>query len=191
MNRISTLRILSNHDCASRDAGFACSPRQICPPAAGLSSTTATRAPFCAARKAAAIPAGPAPTTSTSQTSAIGPHVHPFAANCLTTATVLLLVNRHTTLETNPHTTQWPTWLTTRGATKCIYACFQNCRRNHTARGHRHGNAADHDSHRIRHALAPVSHARAGKAPLGSPFFGSLSVRREVSQCREIGRATV
>src|SRR6185369_4687194 len=67
---ISIPRILSNHTCASGGP-----PRQICPPAAGLSSTTTTFAPLCAARHAAAIPAGPAPTTSTSQLSTI-PLVH-------------------------------------------------------------------------------------------------------------------
>jgi hypothetical protein len=41
--------------------------RQICPPAEGLSSITATEAKDLRAAMAAAIPAGPAPTMTTSK----------------------------------------------------------------------------------------------------------------------------
>ena len=53
---------------AALPAAFGC-PRQIWPPGAGCSSTTATRAPAPHAAHAAAIPAGPAPTTATSASS--------------------------------------------------------------------------------------------------------------------------
>src|SRR5678815_2464164 len=78
---------------------------QIWPPAAGSSSTTHTRKPFCAARHPAAMPAGPAPTTSSSCGLPIGSHVHPVSTNRLTTTTMLLAVDRHAALKTDPHAT--------------------------------------------------------------------------------------
>src|SRR4029077_11663105 len=54
------------HSDACAEGACSAPPRQICPPANGLSSTTPTRAPDSAAAHAAAIPAGPPPTTSTS-----------------------------------------------------------------------------------------------------------------------------
>src|SRR5690606_29105771 len=51
--------------------------RKICPPTCGCSSTTMTRSPWRLASCAAARPAGPAPTTARSHTSAVigAPHV--------------------------------------------------------------------------------------------------------------------
>src|SRR6058998_2236368 len=64
-----SLRVLSNQAAASESPGLACSPRQIWPPSAGLSSTMATWRPLRAAHVAAAMPAGPPPTTRTSKIS--------------------------------------------------------------------------------------------------------------------------
>ena len=55
--------------------------RQICPPALGDASSTSTRRPAFAARTAAAIPAGPAPTTTISAASRL--HRRRTARSCL------------------------------------------------------------------------------------------------------------
>src|SRR5207245_249753 len=73
-------------DASESDLG--CSPRQICPPNVKLSSTTPTRAPYSEAETAAAIPAGPPPTTSTSKCFRrldISSYFHPGLAHDLAT----------------------------------------------------------------------------------------------------------
>ena len=65
--RLSSHKVLATFAERNRSIHFAASvrcfvcppPRQICPPKAKLSSTTPTRAPYSAARTAAAMPAGP------------------------------------------------------------------------------------------------------------------------------------
>src|SRR5215213_5461998 len=85
------------------------SPRQICPPGAGLSSTIATRLPDSAARRAAARPAGPAPTTTTSKLAAgslIGADLHARPAGQLTTSYVRATIDRHAAFEADAHAAQ-------------------------------------------------------------------------------------
>src|SRR6185437_1296872 len=97
---------------AARSDGFASSPRQICPPSAGLSSTRRTLAPHSAALTAAAMPAGPPPITTMSQLCLfIDVDLHSLPAQHLAALHVMHAVHRDSTLEANSHTAQWTTWL--------------------------------------------------------------------------------
>ena len=90
----------------SRGPGRSC---QICPPSQGVSSTNAVRRPFSAAAQAAARPAGPAPTTTTSKRSRvsfIGPHLHRFLAHGLAAPAMCLAVDGHPALHANSHPAQ-------------------------------------------------------------------------------------
>ena len=121
MNSSFDARIFSNQADATDEAGCSCCCRHICPPGLELSSTTVTDELSSAARQAAAIPAGPAPTTSTSHlcvNSGIGLNDHPIPANSLTAATVRRAVDGHATLKTNPHPTEWTTRLPADGPAK-------------------------------------------------------------------------
>src|SRR6266496_4304882 len=100
--------------CSQADAfesDLACSPRQICPPSAKLSSTTPTRAPHSEAEIAAAIPAGPPPTTRTSNCFCrldICSYFHPRLANDLATAAMSYSINLSTAFKADSHSTQRP-----------------------------------------------------------------------------------
>src|SRR5690348_16861842 len=98
-------RTRSRQLAASLLAGFASAPRQICPPSPGLSSTSNTRAPALAADAAAAIPAGPAPTTTIglSAASLIRTDLHLRFAYSLARAHVRNSIDRGAALEANPH----------------------------------------------------------------------------------------
>src|SRR5258708_4886816 len=90
---------------------FADSPRQICPPRAGLSSTMPTRNPHLAADTAAAIPAGPPPVTSTSKcfftTLFTRNYFHSRGAQNLTASTMMSVVDDDSAFITNSHAAQW------------------------------------------------------------------------------------
>src|SRR5579884_2394284 len=107
--KTSTVELLSLllHSCASRTDGFASSPRQICPPSPELSSMRSTLTPLSAALVAAAMPAGPPPTTTMSQLCLfIGADLHSRFAQPLTTLYMRNTIHGDATLETNPHTAQ-------------------------------------------------------------------------------------
>src|SRR6185295_18570299 len=108
MKSILEFRIRSNHEAAAGDDVFLLSPRQICPPGSGLSSTTVRRPPLAETRQAAAKPAGPAPTTNTSVFTAllVSSYIHPVLTNRLTTTNLFFKVDRHATFETDSHSTQ-------------------------------------------------------------------------------------
>src|SRR5690349_15149254 len=160
MKRIWEDAIRSNHTCTSVELGFVCSPRQICPPALGLSSTTATFKPSLAARHAAASPAGPAPAIKTSQPifvsltrdpSCIRAHVHAVLAERLTTAHVRHAVDRHATLEADPHATQWAAWLASHRASKRRRAGCEYCRCHHASGWHTHYHIIDSQCDELTH----------------------------------------
>src|SRR5579883_2485326 len=82
-------------------------PRQICPPNSGLSSMIAVEIPDSAADTAAAKPAGPAPTTTSSnsrvtrlRTSA---HLHAGTAKDLTTFAMGNTINRQPAFKADAH----------------------------------------------------------------------------------------
>src|SRR6185295_14964288 len=91
-------------------------------------------------------------------------HVHPVSASRLATATMLLAVDRDATLETDPHTTQWPTRLACHRTSKCKHTCFQNRRRHHASSRHLDCNAVNDKRDHLRHAPAPAPSAPADKA---------------------------
>src|SRR5216110_970605 len=72
-------------------------------------------APPSAAESAADIPAGPPPTTSTSNRLVIslfiGPDIHARHAKNLTASLMRRSVDLNSAFITNPHSAQWPTWL--------------------------------------------------------------------------------
>src|SRR5579884_3152171 len=106
--KTSTVELLSLllHSCASRTDGFASSPRQICPPSPELSSMRSTLTPLSAALVAAAMPAGPPPTTTMSQLCLfIGADLHSRFAQRLTALYMRNAVHSDATLETDSHTT--------------------------------------------------------------------------------------
>src|SRR4051794_20621991 len=112
----------------SEEVGFA--PRQIWPPGAGLSSTTATRLPCSAAAHAAARPAGPAPTTSTSKRGSagasapgIGRDLHAVADDGLARPAVGDAVDRHAALEADAHAAQRAPGLAGHGSAEGRDAC--------------------------------------------------------------------
>src|SRR5215469_2065328 len=105
-------RVLTPPEVNRRDHPVSSAPaspspaRQICPPRLGLSSTTPTPAPCSDEHAAAAKPAGPPPTTSTSNcipTLLIGAHLHSGRGKSLTTTPVRHAVDPRATLKTNSH----------------------------------------------------------------------------------------
>jgi hypothetical protein len=92
-------------------AGSSVVARQICPPGKGLSSTRMAFAPDFAADTQAAMPAGPAPITRTSQLSsallAIGIHHHAIFAEYLACALLGSAIDHSPALEANPHSAEW------------------------------------------------------------------------------------
>src|SRR6185503_9944798 len=144
------------------------SPRQICPPSAGLSSAIATRLPDWAAETAAAMPAGPPPTTNTSNCGlelSIRLDVHSRHAQNLTTPTVQDPIDLSTTFKTNSHSAQRATRFAPHGSTAA-------CPSPHHGRGDT-GSGCNHDErsiHRnrnlLRHGRAPCFRCgKAGTAP--------------------------
>src|SRR5436190_390200 len=100
---------LSNHRFATAEVGRICCPRQIWPPSQGVSSSRATREPLSAAVQAAARPAGPAPTTTTSNSKArsdIRLNLHAIRTHGQATTTVLLTIDGYSTFHANPHTAE-------------------------------------------------------------------------------------
>src|SRR5689334_4626511 len=121
----------SRHFWASLSDGFASSPRQICPPKAGLSSTSSTLAPLSAALVAAARPAGPPPTTTMSQLCLfIGIDLHTRPARHLATLDMTHAVNGDPALKANSHAAHRPAWLPRYGSAKTRSARHQDCCRH-------------------------------------------------------------
>src|SRR5579864_793423 len=91
------------------------SPRQICPPGLGLSSISTTDAPHSAATVAAAMPAGPAPTTATSQRRSnslfIGADFHAGFASELAAFEMRPSVDRDAAFEADAHAAERCAWL--------------------------------------------------------------------------------
>ena len=105
-----------------------------------LSSTMPTCAPHSDARTAAAIPAGPAPITSTSKGCSellfIRFHFHARFAKDLATPAVRSSIDRHAALEADSHSAQWPA----RFATHRLPARLSSHHQRHRNRGSgRHG----------------------------------------------------
>jgi hypothetical protein len=98
-------------------------------------------APFSAAQHAAAIPAGPAPTTSTSKLRRellIRSNVHCLRASYLAGPAMAFSVYRYPALEAHAHSAQRAARLAAHGTPKICRATQENCRQ----RGHvfRHAN---------------------------------------------------
>src|SRR6185437_5419554 len=105
--------------------------------------------------------------------SLFGAYVHPVFTNRLTTTTMLLAVDRHATLKTYPHPTQWTTRLARHRTSKRMRACLEDRRRDHTADRQLDWNTIDYKRQRLSHARAPGSSAPAGKARRESQFRDS------------------
>src|SRR5256885_10806201 len=97
--------------CAAEPLATAAPPRQICPPGCGLSSSRTTDLPDSAATVAAAIPAGPAPTTATSARIVcelfIGSNVHAGLNQNLTAFGMWNSVDDHAAFEADTHPAAW------------------------------------------------------------------------------------
>src|SRR5262249_20575612 len=147
---------------------FCSSPRQICPPSAGLSSTTSTDAPLSTAQIAAAMPAGPPPTTTISQVCLlIGRNLHARSAKQLTALYVRYSVHRHSAFEADAHPTQGTTCLACDGWTTARNSSPQNGSGHCSAQRYCEGLPIHRKRNRLRHKYAPAHHATEDKVQLG------------------------
>ena len=170
------------HSDAWADGECSAPPRQICPPAAGLSSTTPTRAPDSLAAQAAAIPAGPAPITSTSNVescprapSVVRPHNHAVDANNLATSRVCFAVNCHAALKTNSHSAKRRPRFSRHRPPKSRNSGRQYCRSHARSGGHNHIRAIHGNFHALSgvliHGIFYPDHTARAVSPNLCPKF--------------------
>src|SRR5215471_3316482 len=116
-----------------------------------------TRSPHFAAEAAAAMPAGPAPTTSTSKSRLplldIGPDIHAGLAQHLTTPTMPRAVDDDAALETNAHPAQRPAWPPADRHSARL-SSQQGGIRDRCTRFDFHPYAVDRQRHSLRHGCA-------------------------------------
>src|SRR5690348_16200791 len=117
----------------------------------------ATRSFASAAQQAAAMPAGPSPTTSTSNSvrSPTDGDLHAFAAAQLASVHVLAAIYRYATFKTDSHAAERASQLAGHGAPQSGAACHQDSRGNRRAAGNANRNAVNGHLHEIRHGQFP------------------------------------
>src|SRR6516225_2512666 len=127
-----------------------------------------TSAPDSAARRAAANPAGPAPTTTTS--SLTRPHLYPRLGGNLTAPAMFASVNRDPAFEAYPHSAQRRPRLPAHRAAEHRNARHSNRRRYHGACRHRHGHAINRKREFVSHGVAWANTVRSGWRNRGAKF---------------------
>lgn len=167
---------------AASDPELADSPRQICPPRAGLSSTTPTRTPICTADVAAAIPAGPPPTINTSNCSLfllISSYLHACHAQHLTTSAMQYSVYFRTAFKADSHSAQRAPRLTAHRR-PAVHASQHHGRCHGCSSRYCDPRSVHADCYLLRHARAPASqYVTASTAPAQYQNSGSLTDRPE------------
>ena len=174
----------SNHRSASDFCDAPGPPLHICPPGRGLSSKSATFAPESAALTAAAIPAGPAPTTATSNRRfaelLTGRDFHFRLANDLATAQVGLPIDRNTAFKASTHAAQRRPRLARNGSAASI-ARKKDGDCNRCPRGHGHRLTVHAYLYAFTHVAVASFAAREDRVPQESPASAKKCGSREFS----------